>query len=260
MLRPRLTAGLLLAAALVTCGVSVAMARAASPSPLEGTAWVLAELPHRSLLEGRPATLRFAGGRVLGFDGCSAFRESYTVLGGGLQIDEPVSTLMACPPERLQQVETFRAALGSAGAYRVDGTALLLLADDGRVLARLTAQPEALAGTAWRATAINDGRRAVASLVADSSVTIEFSDDGKASGSAGCNRYTAAYRHDGATLRFEAPAATQKACKRPELMAQEGSFLKALQTVAAARVAGDRLELRAPDGAIAVQLTRAGKK
>ena len=118
----------------------------------------------------------------------------------------------------------------------------------------------ALAGSSWQATAINNGRQAVASVVADSSVTLEFGDDGKASGSAGCNRYTTAYRHDGAALRFETPAATKRECKRPDLMAQEDSFLKALQTVATARFDDDRLELRTSDGALAVQLRRAGRK
>jgi heat shock protein HslJ len=253
--------GGLLAAALVTSGASAAAALvAAPPSPLEGTAWVLAELPHHTLLEGRAATLRFAAGRVLGFDGCNSFRGSYQALGASLQIDAPVSTLMACPAERLQQVEGFRAALARAAGYRSDGAGLLLLDSDGNLLARLSAQPEALAGSSWQATAINNGRQAVASVVAGSSVTLEFADDGKASGSAGCNRYTAAYRHEGAALRFETPAATQKACKRPDLMAQEESFLKALQTVAAARFDDDRLELRTADGALAVQLRRAGKR
>jgi heat shock protein HslJ len=260
MPRSRRTVVVLLAAALVASGASAAAALvAAPPSPLEGTAWVLAELPHQRL-EGRAATLRFAAGRVLGFDGCSSFRESYAALGAGLQIDEPVSTLMACPPERLQQVEGFRAALGRAAGYRSDGVVLLLLDNDGNWLARLSAQPEALAGTSWQAAAIETGRQAVASVVAGSSVTLEFSDDGQASGSAGCNRYTARYRHEGTTLRFETPAATQKACKRSDLMAQEESFLKALQTVATARFDDDRLELRTAHGALAVQLRRAGKK
>jgi heat shock protein HslJ len=260
MLRARRIACALLAA-LATSGAAAAAALvAAPPSPLEGTAWVLAELPHHTLLEGRAATLRFAAGHVLGFDGCNSFRQPYTVLGAGLQVDEPVSTLMACPAERLQQVESFRAALGRAAGYRSDGAVLLLLDGDGNLLARLSAQPEALAGSSWQATAINNGRLAVASVVADSSVTLEFGDDGKASGSAGCNRYTTAYRHDGAALRFETPAASKKECKRPDLMAQEDSFLKALQTVATARFDDDRLELRTSDGALAVQLRRAGRK
>ena len=261
MPRSRRIVGVLLAAALVAGGTPAGAAlEAAPPSPLEGTAWVLAELPHHTLLEGRAATLRFAAGRALGFDGCNSFRESYATLGASLQVDAPVSTLMACPAERLQQVEGFRAALARAAGYRTDGVELLLLDADGNVLARLSAQPELLAGSSWQAAAINNGRQAVASVVAGSSVTLEFSDDGTASGSAGCNRYTARYRHEGATLRFETPAATQKACKPPDLMAQEESFLKALQTVATARFEEDRLELRTADGALAVQLRRAGKK
>jgi putative lipoprotein len=82
--------------------------------------------------------------------------------------------------------------------------------------------------------------------------------DDTATGSAGCNRYTARYRRSAATLAFESPAATRKACLQPGVMEQERAFLAALANVATGRIEGDRLELRDADGAIALVLHRMG--
>jgi heat shock protein HslJ len=262
MLRPRVAASALLA--IVVCAAHAHGAQAPPPGPaqppLEGTAWALSELPGLVLHGGRSPTLRFTRREALGFDGCNPFRETYTLLQGVLQIDEPFSSLIECPAEKLQQVGGFRSAIGGARSYRIEGAQLRLLTADGGLLATLAAQPAPLAGTSWRATDINNGRQAVSSVLADTTVTLEFTDDAKAGGSAGCNRYTAGYQRDGSKLSFQAPLAKHKTCKPAERMAQEERFLKALASVASARVVDDRLELRAADGALAVQLTRAGKR
>ena len=83
---------------------------------------------------------------------------------------------------------------------------------------------------------------------------LAFGIDGKASGSAGCNRYVAPYQASGNSLSFGAAAATRRLCAEAELMEQERQFLQALASVATARREGDRLELRTADGALAVSL------
>lgn len=55
-----------------------------------------------------------------------------------------------------------------------------MLGADGQALAAFHAQSTELAGTSWTATAINNGKEAVASVVKDSTVTLEFVADGKA--------------------------------------------------------------------------------
>ena len=75
-------------AAVVTASVSLlagataTMAGAAETPPLEGTAWVLAELPGRTLPAGAIATLRFDRDRVTGHDGCNSFTVPYKAEGG----------------------------------------------------------------------------------------------------------------------------------------------------------------------------------
>jgi len=118
------------------------------------------------------------------------------------------------------------------------------------------AQSESLAGTRWRITAINNGKGAVASVVAGSAVTLAFGADGKAGGSAGCNQYTAGYEAKGSKLQFRAPAANRRMCADEGLMEQEHLFLKVLESVASVHVEGNRLELRNAQGALLVRASQ----
>ena len=131
-------------------------------------------------------------------------------------------------------------------------------------LALLTAcmtAPEAsvpsLAGSAWRASGIDTGQGALAGVVQGTEVTLEFDTEGRVSGVAGCNRYSARYVADGDALRIEEPALTRMACLQPGVMEQERAFVAALRSVASAKVAGERLELRRADGSLALSLHRA---
>jgi heat shock protein HslJ len=129
------------------------------------------------------------------------------------------------------------------------------------LLAACMSGPEAsvlpLAGSAWRASGIDMGRGAMASVVQGTEVTLAFDAEGRVSGGAGCNRYSARYVADGSALRIEEPALTRMACLQPGVMEQERAFLAALRSVATARVDGERLELRRADGSLAVSLRRA---
>lgn len=248
------------AMALVTLLAACAgMSNPADPPALDGTAWVLSELPGRTLLAERSVTLRFEEGRAAGSDGCNRFGSPYRHEGANLSFgDKGVATQMACPPEVMQQAEAFRASLAATRSYRLAGDGRLqLLSADGAVLASLAPQPEGLAGSEWRVTGYHNGRQAVTSVLADTELSMLFAADGRVSGSAGCNRYTAGYSVEGTALRIGPAAATRRMCASPAgIMEQEQQFLKALETVATMRREGDRLELRTADGALAVSLAK----
>ena len=232
--------------------------RAADASSLDGTAWVLTGLPGRTLVPNSSVTLQFEGGRLAGSDGCNRFSGPYSAQKSALDVSgQLASTQMACPADVTEQARAYVAALTGARSYRITGDRLELLAADGSALATLSAQPRTLAGTAWRATGINNGRQAVSSLVKDTSVTMAFDANGRVSGSSGCNNYSASYHVDGSNLSFGQAAATRKLCAVPAgVMEQEQQFLNALATVATSRIEGDRLELRTATGALAVALSR----
>ena len=240
-------------------GCATGPAVAGAPPSLDGTSWVLASLPGHTLLERPPVTLQFAGGRRLaGGDGCNRYAGSWNGEGEAFSVAPGLaSTQMACAPEVNEQARAYASALLAARKRAfVDGQ-LVLQDADGRALAAFRPQPRDLAGTRWRATGINDGRGAVTSLVAGTEVTLEFAADGRASGSATCNRYTAGYTASGDSLRFERPALTRMACPGLEAAAQEQAFIAALESAATAQIEGERLELRTPGGALAASFVRA---
>jgi len=254
--RPGLAiASVVLAGLLSACA---AMSSNTDAPSLEGTAWMLATLPGRTLLPGSSISLRFEAGRASGTDGCNRYTVPYTASGSTLQVGSAASTQMACPPEVMQQARAFMASVTGASSYRVDAGQLQLLGADGAVLASLAPQAQGVAGTSWRVTGYNNGKQAVVSVLAATTLSMAFSDDGRVSGSAGCNNYSGTYQSAGSSLSFGPAATTRKMCADPQrIMEQEQQFLKALATVAIARQEGDRLELRTADGALAVSLTRA---
>jgi heat shock protein HslJ len=235
------------------------MPDAAGPDRLADSAWTLSALAGEVLAEGPRPTLAFADGRASGSDGCNRYQAGYRVDGERFALaGDAIATRMACPDAVMRTAATFMQALADARGWRLDGGRLELLDAAGATLAAFDAQATSLAGTRWRATAVNNGRGAVAGVDAGLAVTLEFSDDGlRASGLAACNRYSAAVAIDGASVSFGPAAASKMMCGEPAgVMQLEQQFLAALATVASARVEGDQLELRTQEGALAAMLVR----
>ena len=229
---------------------------AAEAPTLEGTSWVLVSLVGQASIVSQPATIRFEGGTVQGSDGCNRYSTPYSARGDSIEVGaRGVSTQMACAPDVMKRASAFTSTLSTSRSYRVRDGRLELLGGDGAVLATFAAQSQALAGTTWRATGINNGRGGVASPVSGSVVTMRFEADGRLGGSAGCNGFNASYLATGPNLRITSPATTRKSCEA-SLMEQERAFLKALESVTTMRFEADRLELRTAAGALAVTLLR----
>lgn len=228
-----------------------------STQPLEGTTWVLSELPGYELRPEVATSLRFEQGRAVGTDGCNRYTVPYTTKGAQLAFPgKAASTQMACIPLAMQQGSRYMSALQSARSYRIEGSRLHLLSANGATLATLTAQSTSLSETAWRVVAINNGKGGVASVLNGTEVTMFFAANGQASGSAGCNRFTARYLVDGDKVRFDQAATTRRMCHPENVMAQEQAFVQALASVATRRLELNRLDLRTESGALAVTLVR----
>jgi heat shock protein HslJ len=104
--------------------------------------------------------------------------------------------------------------------------------------------PAALDGTAWVLSAL-PGQ----ALVPAASATARF-EGSRIVGTDGCNRYTVPYTQAGRALQVgPRGASTQMACP-PAVSKQADAFMGALTRASAHRVAGGRLELLAPDGAL----------
>ncbi|HEY7885154.1 MAG TPA: META domain-containing protein [Cellvibrionaceae bacterium] len=104
-----------------------------------------------------------------------------------------------------------------AAQLQIDGQTLNGCAGDPRQL---------LVGKEWIVEDISGQ-----GIVDSSRVTVEFSDDGKIFGHAGCNRYTGSYQLSGEGLAVGSLVSTQMACA-DALMNQENEMLKVLQGIA----------------------------
>ena len=128
--------------------------------------------------------------------------------------------------------------------------------DGGGMLAPTQATPAdvsgfALAGTSWKLTQI--GVTPVGPAVG---ATLVFGNDGKVSGSGGCNSFGGGYTVSGSTITFSELASTLMACEGPR-MDVEGQYLGALQGTGTFSLGGGTLVIT---GAKDVRLTFASGK
>jgi heat shock protein HslJ len=228
---------------------------------LDGTAWTLTGLTGRTLAEGAKPTLRFESGRVSGSDGCNRYSGQFTTEKQAFKVVPPIaSTQMACAdPATMEQARAYIEALSVAASYHVKAEQLRLLAASGGVLATFAPQPTGLANTAWRVRGLHNGKGGVQTSVGDTAITIEFANDGQASGASGCNRWNASYQVEGSSIKFGVPTLTRKICPEQSVMDQEQQFLQSLSRVATAQVEGDHLELRDGSGALVITSDREGR-
>jgi heat shock protein HslJ len=81
-------------------------------------------------------------------------------------------------------------------------------------------------------------------------------DQGKISGSAGCNNYGGAYIIDGNSISIGPLASTEMMCADPEgVMEQEAQYLSAMDSVAKYQVIANRLEMISKSGELAAMFS-----
>jgi heat shock protein HslJ len=188
-------------------------------------------------------TATFSDGRVAGSTGCNRFTATYTLDGDALAIDDAATTRMACqaPADAVEQA--FVAALRRVEKWTLADGALALTDAAGDEVLRFAVP--ALAGD-WVATMTYQGN-ALSSPIAGTEITASFA-DGKLTGSAGCNTYSASYRAERGTLTIEPPVATEKACPDPAgVMEQEQTYLASLALATSYRIEGETLSLLTAD-------------
>jgi heat shock protein HslJ len=243
-------AGLLVLTACASSG-----SQQAGGGDLTGKVWALSELEGKSLVPATGITAQFTSdGKVSGSAGCNRYNSTYTVSGSSITIKMPLSTtMMACPQPVMDQENAYLKALGDAKTYSVSGDKLTLAGADNKTLASYNAQSQDLSGTSWEVTGYNNGKQAVTSVLAGTTLTAEFGKDGTLSGDSGCNSYNGPYTVNANQIKIGPLASTRKACGDPAgVMEQETQYLAALESAATYRIEGTVLELRTKDSALAV--------
>ncbi len=239
-------AGIIILAACATTGSQQ------SGGDLTGKAWALTDLGGNAPLAGTSVTIQFkTDGTLAGSAGCNQYGGKYTTSGSNITISNVNSTMMACPQPVMDQETAYLKALGEAKTYTVKDTMLTLLDASGKSLATYQVQSQSLAGTAWDVISYNNGKEAVTSVLASTTLTMEFGSDGTLSGNSGCNTYNGTYSVTGDQIKIGTLATTRMACEQ-DIMDQETQFLAALESAATYSLSGTGIELRKSDGALAV--------
>ena len=184
----------------------------------------------------------------------SAKRDGRLILkGGGM-------TEMAGSPAAMKAEEVFTQLFSGVTHWRVKGEALVL--SNGtpelelRFQVRAPVKAKPLTGTEWSLKGFEKrGKKATSdtALVAGTAITLTIGADGRASGSAGVNRYFGkATPGEGGQITFGPMASTRRGGP-PEAMAQERAYLQQLGDVSKWSVNGNSLILTGKDGSFALR-------
>jgi heat shock protein HslJ len=226
---------------------------------LTGQVWAVSEMKGKGLEPDTGITAQFTSdGKLSGSAGCNQYSGTYTVSGNSITIATPLaSTMMACDPAVMEQESVYLNALGEAKTYSINGDQLTFNDAANTTLMTYKSQSQDLAGTSWEVIGVNNGQQAVISTLPDTTITADFGEDGTLSGNSGCNTYNGPYTVDGNQITIGPLSSTMMACGEPAgVMEQEAQYLAALGTAATYQIEGTVLELRAEDGALAVDYSK----
>lgn len=115
----------------------------------------------------------------------------------------------------------------------------------------LSTDQRVLTGTEWRLVSFGPAG-AEASLVAGTTVALKFGEDGRASGSTGCNAYSGTYQVRGDNISFGRLISTKRACLDQNANQQESRFLSALEAANRFRLSSNRLTIFSDRGRYAL--------
>ncbi|WP_067050400.1 META domain-containing protein [Methanofollis ethanolicus] len=233
---------------------------------LDGTTWDLVSYAQNgsmvNALEETPVTLTFGENTTAGGSaGCNRYSASYTVNGTAITFGPAVSTLMYCgKPGVMEQESAYLGLLGTVKTYEVRDETLTFFDGNGTAVLvfkkHVPPAPEPIVGTEWTLASYHTGD-AISSVIAGTTVTAVFGEDGKVTGSAGCNHYFGSYTVDGAEMTVGALGSTEMYCEKPGVMEQESTYLRLLGTVASFSIEGEELTLLDANGTKVLMFAKA---
>jgi heat shock protein HslJ len=232
---------------------------------LNGTGWTLTGYVSNGTslhpLNGSTVTLVFSkAGQIAGSAGCNHYFASYDMKGTAVTIGGAGSTEMYCmAPGVMEQESTYLALLGRVSSVTAGNDTLTFADAQGLPVLSFVRivppAPEPLAGTTWSLDSFYTAD-AVSSVTAGTTITAVFDENGRVTGSAGCNQYFAPYTVTGASMSIGPPGSTKMYCNGPGVMQQETAYLASLSRTAAFTIAGDRLSLVDAGGAPLLSFTK----
>jgi len=204
----------------------------------------------KPLVTGTSIRLRILdGNRIAVQAGCNTAEGAARLDAGTLVVDDLATTEMGCDEALHQQDEWITGFFRGRPTWRLDGENLVLTGKDLELtmVDNETAQPaRPLVGTRWMVdTMVSAG--ASSSVPAGTAAFLTLTDDGKVTGSTGCNSFGGTAKVDSKTITFGELIMTKMACEGAagDL---EASVLRVLDQPLTYRIDGTTLILEAPDG------------
>jgi heat shock protein HslJ len=112
-----------------------------------------------------------------------------------------------------------------------------------------------LDGSGWTLTGyVSDG--VSREVLESTTVTLEFSDNGRITGSAGCNHYFASYGLTGSAITIGQAGSTEMYCMAPGVMEQESAYLALLSRAASVTAGYDTLTFADATGSTILSFAR----
>ncbi|OKK18121.1 hypothetical protein AMK16_17280 [Streptomyces sp. CB00455] len=248
---PALVLVLVLAVGLTACGRSDDGGSRTLPDPVGSWAVESLTTGGRTLHAPAAARVDLGQGRATGNYGCNGFTAAIALEGtSALTVRPAAATTTACAD---QEFETAFAKLFT-GRLTIDRgpQRLTLKTADGSTIALSSRPPAAdapLTATEWTVVSLAAGAT-VSPLPAQAAGRARFAlaGDGTASGSLGCNRFSAKATVDGTSVTFGPPTTTRMACEGPV-----GEVERALTALFGSgpltwKIEDRTLTLTAPDG------------
>lgn len=231
-------------------------------SELESRHWQLVQYLNtagetETLSDASLIDIRMSGGEFNGTAGCNNYFGNYQTEGEKLSFTGPIGTTMKnCPEPVMEREYAYLTQMSQVHSYHIDNDTLVLLNKEQQpVLKYRIQQPAELEKTLWQATAINNGRGGVVSGAGTELTSAQFL-DGKLTGNAGCNQYSAGYTRDENRITIGPVMTTRKHCPEPEeIMQQEQQYLDAITGTRMLNLDTGTLELRNEDGALQVRFS-----
>lgn len=183
---------------------------------------------------GGPLRLEFAEDfRIIANAGCNTATGTARLESGHIITGELAMTLIGCPPEVAAADQWLNALFAAEPEWTLEDNRLTLRTDNTRVTLtdrRVLHPDRPLVGTEWVAHSIIEGDVVSTSVdLEEARPTLLIDEDGRTTGSTGCNRFNGSARVDGDEVRFSSLATTRMACP-PGLDEVERAVLTALSS------------------------------
>jgi heat shock protein HslJ len=229
-----------------------------SGGEIQTTQWVLRSYASEGALvlvpDDQYADADFRAQRVNGFAGCNDYDAVYRNSGRLLLVTMPITTRMSCGEAADGFESAFLGLLQQSRFYNVRADTLTIRGPDLAVLLVFDAAPSNPLLGSWIVDSYSTGPGAQTTPLEGSNLTAVFR-LAKVGGSSGCNTYEGPYTTNGTIAAIGPLASTRLACP-DDVMAQETSFLAALQGVGRVERRAGTVQLEDLSGGVLVALSK----